>query len=47
MEMEYSGMEYNPFKDGDELSATIVKKLTNDVKYSYKDDKNYVRIVFK
>ena len=47
MDIEYSGMQYNPLKEGDELSATLVQKLTNDVKHTYKDNKNKLKIVFK
>jgi polar amino acid transport system ATP-binding protein len=47
MEINYSCTRYNPFNEGDELSATLIRKLTNDVKYSFKDEKNNIKIIFK
>lgn len=47
MEINYSCTKYNPFNEGDELSATLIRKLTNDVKYSYKDGMNNINIIFK
>ena len=46
MDIQYCGDEYNPFKDGNELSAAIVKKLTLDPQYSYNDGKNEINITF-
>ncbi|MBR4341701.1 MAG: ATP-binding cassette domain-containing protein [Lachnospiraceae bacterium] len=47
MDISYSGKKYNPMDEGDELSTVLVKKLTNEIKYSYKDNKNTLNIMFK
>ena len=45
MEITYGGGKYDPFTDGDELSATMIKKLAADIKTSY-TDKNEIVINF-
>ena len=45
MKITYGGGRYDPFSDGDELSAMIIKKLAYDVKSTY-DGKNEVIIKF-
>ena len=47
MDITYAGEKYDPFSDGDELSASIVKKLTNSVEYDYSDKTNRLKIIFK
>ena len=46
MKITYGGGLYDPFSDGDELSATMIKKLAADVKSSY-SDKNEIVIKFE
>ena len=46
MDIKYCGDEYDPFKDGNELSATIVKKLTLDPQYRFGDGQNEINITF-
>ena len=45
MEIAYGGKRYDPLTEGDELSAGIVKKLADDVSYSF-DKENKVKVVF-
>lgn len=45
MEIAYGGKRYDPLTEGDELSARIVKKLADDVSYSF-DKENKVKVVF-
>ena len=45
--IEYNGMEYNPFEEGEDLSAVLVKRLANDIQFKYKDGTNMLRIVLK
>lgn len=45
MKITYGGGKYDPFTDGDELSATMIKKLAADIKTSY-TDKNEIVINF-
>ncbi|MBR1738331.1 MAG: hypothetical protein IJ736_15215, partial [Firmicutes bacterium] len=35
MKLEYDGAEYDPFKDGDDISMMIVKKLTAENSFEY------------
>ena len=46
MNLDYDGGEFDPFKDGEEISMTIVRKLSGDCKHSY-DGINHVRIGFE
>lgn len=45
MVVSYGGGKYDPFEDGDDLSAIMIKKLAADVKTSY-SDKNEIVIKF-
>ena len=47
MDVTYSGAKYDPFSEVDFLSAQIVNKLTNSVKYSYLNETNRLEIRFK
>ena len=47
MDISYMGEDYDPFKNGDELSINLVKKLTCSVDHSYKDGENKLKIVLK
>ncbi len=46
MTITYGGEHYDPFTDGDELSARMIKKLASETGYIY-DSKNIVRVKFK
>ncbi|MBQ9605375.1 MAG: hypothetical protein IJR45_08180, partial [Firmicutes bacterium] len=35
MKLEYDGKEFDPFKDGDDISMMIVKKLTAENSFEY------------
>ena len=43
----YSGMDYDPIEGIDDLSAAIVKKIAEDVQYSYVDGVNYLYVLLK
>ena len=43
----YSGMNYDPIEGIDDLSAAIVKKIAEDVQYSYVDGVNYLYVLLK
>ena len=45
MEIAYGGKRYDPLTEGDELSAVIVKKLADDVSFSFKNE-NQVTVKF-
>ena len=47
MNITYSGSQYNPIEGTDELSAVIVKKIAQDVKYQYKENINSIEILLK
>lgn len=44
---DYSGMNYDPIEGIDDLSAAIVKKIAEDVQYSYRDGVNYLYVKLK
>ncbi len=45
MTISYPGKRYDPFSDGDELSAKLISRLASSVDYSY-EEKNKVHIEF-
>ena len=47
MDIVYGGRQYDPFKEGDELSVNLVKNMTDGVECSYKDGFNTINIRFK
>jgi len=47
MNITYSGAKYNPLEKEEEISIRLVRKVTNDIKYSYKDGVNTLDIIFK
>jgi polar amino acid transport system ATP-binding protein len=36
--VDYNGSQMDIFKDGDDISVSILKKIVSDVKYSYNND---------
>ena len=46
MKITYGGDRYDPFSDGDELSAMLIKKLAVETRYCY-NDRNEVVIKFE
>ena len=40
-------MDYDPIEGIDDLSAAIVKKIAEDVQYSYVDGVNYLYVLLK
>ena len=47
MNLSYGGKEYNPLKEGDKLSTAIIDKLSDDVKFDFRDETNKLIINFK
>ncbi|MBQ7264915.1 MAG: amino acid ABC transporter ATP-binding protein [Firmicutes bacterium] len=45
MKLEYDGTEFDPFKDGDEISMMIVKRLTTENSFEY-EGKNKLLLTF-
>lgn len=39
--LDYGGQPFDVFKDGDEISVSILKKIVSDEKYSWDDSKEY------
>ena len=47
LEASYGGACFDPIKDGDELSASIVKKVSTSVDHSFADGVNRFRSVLR
>lgn len=45
MTFTWGGLSYDPVKDGDDLSSTIVRGLAKDIRYS-RDEKNHLSVLF-
>ena len=44
MEIYYSGESYDPMESGDELSAAIVRKISDSSQHIYENGKNTLKI---
>ena len=47
MDISYGGMEFNPFKEGDNLSSKLISKLASKVEHKYKNSENKISISFE
>ena len=46
-EAVYGGSKYDPIKDGDDISAAIVKNATSSIEHSFENEENKIRCVIR